>query len=213
MWKPDHQRGISLYQDNASSHTSAHTIMVLSTQKIKLVGHPPYSPNLLPKDIYSCFSMPFENIKQLVLEISTSEWQKWFKIGSRRLFRKSIKSFLFEFYVLWFLGAQHKIFVSPNLHSNIRRAQFAKSTIHCWGKPVLSVTSCKYFRAKSANNAQSNDAFNAVCFLLFLFVDAASVLSFLVQIVNDDDDDTKNDYDFCCVILFSALHFQWKRVV
>lgn len=85
-------RRIILHHDNASSHTSHQTIEYLTTQKIELMGHPPYSPDLAPNDFYlfprikdklrgQRFTSPEEAVeafKNHVLELSHSDWQKCF---------------------------------------------------------------------------------------------------------------------------------------
>jgi histone-lysine N-methyltransferase SETMAR len=45
-------RGILLHQDNASSHTAGRTSQFLSEQTVKLLTHPPYSPDLAPCDFF-----------------------------------------------------------------------------------------------------------------------------------------------------------------
>lgn len=83
---------IILHHDNASSHTSHQTSEYLSTQKIEMMGHPPYSPDLAPNDFFlfpkikdklrgQRFSSPedaVEEFKNHVLELSSSDWQKCF---------------------------------------------------------------------------------------------------------------------------------------
>ena len=48
--KINRRRRITLHHDNVSSHTSAQTAAFLSTQNIRLMSHPPYSPDLAPND-------------------------------------------------------------------------------------------------------------------------------------------------------------------
>ena len=43
-------RGLRLHQDNASSHTAHITMAFLEEKGVKLVAHPPYSPDLAPCD-------------------------------------------------------------------------------------------------------------------------------------------------------------------
>ena len=87
----------TLHHDNASSHTSAQTSALLSTQNIDLMSHPPYSPNLAPNYFFlfahiknkmrgQRVSTPEEAVEAFrmhILEIPKSEWQKcfdnWFK--------------------------------------------------------------------------------------------------------------------------------------
>ena len=45
------RRRITLHHDKASSHTSAQTTAVLSTQNIDLMSHPPHIPDLAPNDL------------------------------------------------------------------------------------------------------------------------------------------------------------------
>ena len=92
-------RRIILHHDNASSHTSYQTREYLSTQKIELMGHPPYSPDLAPNDFFlfpkikdklrgKRFSSPEEAVeafKSHVLELSISDWQKCFENWFERM--------------------------------------------------------------------------------------------------------------------------------
>lgn len=41
-----------IHHDNTSSHTAAQTIEFLTSQKVKLTGYPPYSPDLAPNDFF-----------------------------------------------------------------------------------------------------------------------------------------------------------------
>jgi histone-lysine N-methyltransferase SETMAR len=95
--KSNRRRQIILHQDNTNSHTSAQTSAYLSTQNIKLIGHPPYSSDLAPNDFFlfptvkdklrgQRFSTPEEVVdafKNHVLELPFAKWQKcfsdWFK--------------------------------------------------------------------------------------------------------------------------------------
>ena len=43
-------RGMHLYHDNTSAHTAATTLDFLAENGVKLVSHPPYSPDLAPCD-------------------------------------------------------------------------------------------------------------------------------------------------------------------
>lgn len=45
-------RGIFLHQDNAPAHTASKTSDFLQERHVKLVGHPPHSPDLAPCDFY-----------------------------------------------------------------------------------------------------------------------------------------------------------------
>lgn len=94
--KNNHRRPIILHHDNASSHTSHQTTDYLTDQKIELMGHPPYSPDLAPNDFFlfpsvkkqlrgQRFLSPEEAVdafKTHVFEIPLSEWHecydKWF---------------------------------------------------------------------------------------------------------------------------------------
>lgn len=91
------KRRIILHHDNASSHTSAHTTAYLAGEKIELMGHAPYSPDLAPNDFFlfpqiktklrgQRFSSPDEAVeafKSHVLQVPQLEWKKcyenWFK--------------------------------------------------------------------------------------------------------------------------------------
>jgi len=43
---------ILLLHDNARPHTAAHTLETLKQLKWEAMGHPAYSPNLVPSDIH-----------------------------------------------------------------------------------------------------------------------------------------------------------------
>lgn len=90
------KRKIVLHHDNASSHTSALTRAYLENEKIDLMDHPPYSPDLAPCDFYlfpnvkkklrgkrfSSAEVAVEAYEKEVAQIPTSEWNqcfsKWF---------------------------------------------------------------------------------------------------------------------------------------
>ena len=55
--------GVHLLHDNASSHKCEVVKSFLASEKVKVLNHPPYSPNLSPCDLF--FIRPFE--KQNVL--------------------------------------------------------------------------------------------------------------------------------------------------
>ena len=94
--KTNRRRRIILHHDNASSHTAAKTIDYLKAQKVELMSHPPYSPDLAPCDYFlfphvknklrgQRFSAPEEAVtafKNLVLDVPSWEWKKcysdWF---------------------------------------------------------------------------------------------------------------------------------------
>ena len=44
--------GITLHHDNAPAHTVATTREFLASERVKLMSHPPYSPDLTPCDIF-----------------------------------------------------------------------------------------------------------------------------------------------------------------
>ncbi len=54
MWRvgPDNFRSFLLHHDNASSHTAAPTVDFLEASQIKILEHPPYSPDLAPCDYF-----------------------------------------------------------------------------------------------------------------------------------------------------------------
>ncbi|XP_025152513.1 histone-lysine N-methyltransferase SETMAR-like [Harpegnathos saltator] len=93
------RRRIILHQDNASSHTSAQTRDFLRTEKVELMGYPPYSPDLAPNDFFlfpqiknklrgQHFSTPEEAVdafKMHVLEVPQSEWKKCFENWFKRM--------------------------------------------------------------------------------------------------------------------------------
>lgn len=45
-------RGLQLHHDNASAHTARATTAFLEEKNVKLVTHPPYSPDLAPNDFF-----------------------------------------------------------------------------------------------------------------------------------------------------------------
>ncbi len=55
MWRigPDNFRNFHLHHDNASSHTAAPTVEFIQASQIKVLEHPPYSPDLAPCDYFS----------------------------------------------------------------------------------------------------------------------------------------------------------------
>uniref|UniRef100_A0A0K2VDK7 Mariner transposase [Bombyx mori] n=1 Tax=Lepeophtheirus salmonis TaxID=72036 RepID=A0A0K2VDK7_LEPSM len=85
--KRNKRRRIILHHDNASSHTQGQTSAFLNGQNIKLMGHPPISPDLAPnyfilfphikkKMCGQRFSSPeiaVDTLKNHVLEVSQSE--------------------------------------------------------------------------------------------------------------------------------------------
>lgn len=97
--KNNQRRRIILHHDNASCHTSQETTTFLDGQKIELMGHPPYSPDLAPNDFYlfpnvknklrgqrfSTREDAVDAFKQHVLEIPQSEWKKCFKNWFHRM--------------------------------------------------------------------------------------------------------------------------------
>lgn len=97
--KDNRRRRIILHHDNASSHTSYATTEFLSNQKIELMSHPPYSPDLAPNDFFlfpniknklrgQRFSTPEEAVdafKNHVLEVPQSEWKKCFENWFQRM--------------------------------------------------------------------------------------------------------------------------------
>lgn len=50
-------RGIMLHHDNASSHTAALTLQFLAEKNIKVIEHPPYSPDLAMCDFWLFFGL------------------------------------------------------------------------------------------------------------------------------------------------------------
>ncbi|CAH1964664.1 unnamed protein product [Acanthoscelides obtectus] len=47
------ERRIILHQDNANSHTAQKTRPYLTEENVELLDHPPYSPDLTPKDFFT----------------------------------------------------------------------------------------------------------------------------------------------------------------
>ena len=95
--KTNKRRRIVLHHDNASCHTSHLTTDFLNTQKIELMGHPPYNPDLAPNDFFlfpniknklrgQQFSSAEEAVdafKNNIKEVSQEDWKncfdKWFE--------------------------------------------------------------------------------------------------------------------------------------
>lgn len=93
------RRRIILHHDNASSHTSHQTTEYLNTEKIELMGHPPYSPDLAPNDFFlfprikdkmrgKRFTSPEEAVEAFkfhVSELSSADWSKCFEWWFNRM--------------------------------------------------------------------------------------------------------------------------------
>ena len=95
--KTNKRRRIILHQDNASCHTSRLTTDFMNSQKIELMGHPPYSPDLAPNDFFlfpnvknklrgQRFSLAEDAVdafKNHIMEVSQEDWKncfdKWFE--------------------------------------------------------------------------------------------------------------------------------------
>jgi [histone H3]-lysine36 N-dimethyltransferase SETMAR len=102
--KTDPKRRIILHHDNASSHTARRTIEFLAENKIDLMDHPPYSPDLSPNDYFTFprikeklrgqrFQSPEEAVeayKMAILTTPTSEWNECFNNWFERM-EKCIK--------------------------------------------------------------------------------------------------------------------------
>lgn len=102
--KTNKNRRVILHHDNASSHTARRTIEYLEGNKIDLMDHPPYSPDLSPNDFFTFpkikeklrgqrFQSPEEAVeayKMAILNTPTSEWNKCFNNWFERM-EKCIK--------------------------------------------------------------------------------------------------------------------------
>lgn len=95
--KTNKRRRIILHQDNASCHTSRLTTDFMNSQKIELMGHPPYSPDLAPNDFFlfpnvknklrgqrfSSAEDAVDTFKNHIMEVSQEDWKncfdKWFE--------------------------------------------------------------------------------------------------------------------------------------
>ncbi|CAH1954496.1 unnamed protein product, partial [Acanthoscelides obtectus] len=103
------ERRIILHQDNASSHTAQKTRQYLTEENVELLDHPPYSPDLSPKDF---FTFPKQTAWSKV------PWNKcfenWFErmicrvVSSWRILRKTINSFNTTYRVVLFPYAKLK---------------------------------------------------------------------------------------------------------
>lgn len=92
-------RGLLLHHDNAPAHTALKTRDFLDSTPVKLLGHPPYSPDLAPCDFFLFpkiknllkgiqFSSPEDALsafEQAVNEVSAAEWKKCFENWFRRM--------------------------------------------------------------------------------------------------------------------------------
>lgn len=97
-------RRIILHHDNASAHTARKTIDYLDGEKVELLDHPPYSPDLSPNDFFTFpkikdklrgqrFQTPGEAVeayKMAILSTPTSEFNKCFNDWFERM-EKCIK--------------------------------------------------------------------------------------------------------------------------
>ncbi|CAH2005294.1 unnamed protein product [Acanthoscelides obtectus] len=82
------ERRTILHQDNASSHTAQKTRQYLTAENVKLLDHPPYSPDLSPNDFFTFpkiknrlrgqrFQSPEKAVdafKNAVLDLRANEW-------------------------------------------------------------------------------------------------------------------------------------------
>lgn len=90
---------IILHQDNASSHTSHETTSFFTNQKIELMGHPPYSPDLAPNDFFLFPTIKdklrgqrflsaeeaVEAFKNHVLEVPDADWKRCYENWFQRM--------------------------------------------------------------------------------------------------------------------------------
>ncbi|CAH2003856.1 unnamed protein product [Acanthoscelides obtectus] len=90
---------IILHQDNESSHTAQRTGQYLTEENVKLLDHPPYSPNLIPNDFFTFpkiknrlrgqrFQSPDEAVdafKDSVMDLPANEWNKCFENWFERM--------------------------------------------------------------------------------------------------------------------------------
>ena len=89
--------GLLLHHDNASAHTAAETLDFLAASDVQLVTHPPYSPDLVPCDLFlfppvkrQLTGKQFQNAEDartffegVILDIPQSTWSgvidSWFE--------------------------------------------------------------------------------------------------------------------------------------
>ena len=97
-------RGILLHHDNASAHTANATIQFLESTEVKLMTHPPYSPDLAPCDYFlfpsvknrmrgKRFSSPEEAVvvyESELMGLEENVWQECFQKWFERM-RKCIQ--------------------------------------------------------------------------------------------------------------------------
>ncbi|CAH2010623.1 unnamed protein product [Acanthoscelides obtectus] len=88
---------IILHQDNASLHTAQRTRQYLTDEKVELLDHPPYSPDLSPNDFFTFPKIinrllgqtsPEEAVdafKNSVLDLPANEWNKCFENWFERM--------------------------------------------------------------------------------------------------------------------------------
>lgn len=102
--KTNPKRRIILHHDNASSHTAVQTIAFLEQNKVEVLDHPPYSPDLSPNDFFSFPKIKrklrgkrfqtgeeaVEAFKSAILSTPTLEWNKAFQEWFHRM-EKCIK--------------------------------------------------------------------------------------------------------------------------
>lgn len=102
--KNNPKRRIILHHDNASPHTAQRTKHYLDGEKVELLDHPPYSPDLSPNDFFTFpktknklrgqrFQTPEEAVnayKMAILSTPTSEFNNCFKNWFERM-EKCIK--------------------------------------------------------------------------------------------------------------------------
>lgn len=88
-----HRITIILHHNNASTHTGTRASEFLTTLRVELMNHPPYSPDLAPWDFFvfatmkkqmhgQIFNMPEEAIgiyENLVSEVSLEQWSQCFQ--------------------------------------------------------------------------------------------------------------------------------------
>ncbi|CAH2015084.1 unnamed protein product, partial [Acanthoscelides obtectus] len=72
-------RRITVHQDNASSHTAQKTRQYLTEENVKLLVHPPYSPDLSPNDFFTFPKIKNRLREEAVDAFKNACFENWFE--------------------------------------------------------------------------------------------------------------------------------------
>jgi histone-lysine N-methyltransferase SETMAR len=92
-------RGLLFHHDNASAHTANRTLDFLETNKVRLLTHPPYSPDLAPCDFFlfpyiknllrgTLFNTPNDAVDaymDALKDVPKESWKKCFENWFKRM--------------------------------------------------------------------------------------------------------------------------------